>query len=126
MIQLVFKSLDPSYSAAVGPASCFRFTGPSVHASHTTMPVAEHRNLGWDVSGQHYTRFDCSGPVLIHFKGDPGQTSEPRAAVTRFWAADGFLYADGEHLAKFDEGTGLWRNGTDGSSWPVIVVESAA
>jgi len=122
VIQLVFKGVSSTYSTTVGPATSFRFHGPGVHHGDTGELVAEHRNLGWELGGEHYVRFDCRGPAVLRFEGDGGAVSKPREPGTQIWAADGVMYMDGEPVAKFDEGTGRWQDIDTDVRWPVLVL----
>jgi len=125
MMQLVFKGVVLTPPVMVGPAPSFRLEGTILRRGDTGQSVAEHRNWGWQILGQHFTRFDCVGRSVIEFRGEAAGRLPPQMPAERVRATDGVLYADDEPIAKFDESSGHWRDFETSMAWATVVLTPA-
>jgi hypothetical protein len=126
MIRLVFVSNEAAESVTLGPALRFWIAGDFVRQGPDGAIVATYCHHHWDVQGQHFPSSDCNDRTLIHFEDAAGGPSKDLGPFTRFFSADGVMYADGSLFAKFIEESQLWHCFVSENFWPVMVIKPVA
>jgi len=125
-IQLVFHGWSAAQRVALGPAPWFRVAGNFIREGPAGEIVAALRNHQWVLKDQHFTRFECAQPVVLHFEDAAGGASPPLGPYGAISVADGALYAGEKLVAKFVEETQLWHCFPTENFWPVVVLSPAS
>jgi hypothetical protein len=122
MISLVFGGPSVADKAVVGPAAGFRIAGNFVRELPGGTIVAQYERFHWTIRGNHYTTYECVGPVIAYFEEQLGGKSTVFGPFGELRCADGVMYADKEFFARFIEESLLWSSVITKTHWPMIVI----
>jgi hypothetical protein len=122
MVELRFEGLSAHQSVVAGPAPWFRIAGNYVRQGPSGAVVAQLERHQWSVGQQFFSRFDCRGPLVVHFEDAGGEPSGAFGPFTSLAVADGTMYSGDRVLAKFAEETQLWHAFPTETYWPVLVI----
>jgi len=126
MIELDFKSGHPDKPATLGPAPWFRIAGNFIRQGPHGNIVGTFRMHHWEVGGHYYARYDCKGPVLVHFEDLEGGKTESFGPFPYLYAQDGVMHVEDNLFAKFIEENQVWHAFAMETFWPVLVIESGS
>jgi hypothetical protein len=125
MLTLEFRGIHSPGARPVGPFAGVRVAGNFIRAQPGMQVVAQYMRHQWHINGEHFSRYDCCGPVSIYFL-DAMESESPRfGPFEHLFAADGTMYVDGELFAKFIEETLLWHSFRLETHWPNLIIEPA-
>ncbi len=122
MIKLLFE--DGPRRVELGPAPWFRVAGNFIRKGPHGSICGTFRMHHWEVSGQHFARYDCKEPALVHFEDAQGGQTEDFGPFSFLDAQDGVMHAEKNLFAKFLEETQMWHCFPTETFWPVLVVKS--
>lgn len=125
MIRLLFGGVAKIHDVALGPAEAFRIAGNFIRQLPSGEIVAHYRNHQWQIGKNHFSRYDCTQPTVIHFEAADGTPSSTFGPFHKLFVADGTLYADEDLFAKFMEETLNWHSYRLETYWPTLVISSA-
>src|SRR5215212_7553971 len=92
MLHLQFVGMLPADSATIGPAHRFRIAGNFIRDAQTGDILANYLNHFWHVQGKCFTRYDCGGPVLMHFEDLEGGETPHYGPFDDLSVADGSVH----------------------------------
>jgi hypothetical protein len=125
MIKLYFENGAPDHSITLGPAPWFRIAGNFIRQGPHGTIMGTFRLHHWEVNSHLFARYDCEGPVLVHFEDVHGGQTENFGPFSRLFAQDGVLHVGEKELfAKFIEETQMWHVFPVETYWPVMVIEA--
>jgi hypothetical protein len=124
MIQLYFENGSRDNAAKLGPAPWFRIAGNFIRQGPHGAIVGTFRMHHWEVNARHFARYDCEGPVTLHFEDLEGGKTEYFGPFSRIYAQDGVMHAEKELFAKFVEENQVWHAFATETFWPVLVIEA--
>lgn len=125
MITLEFRALQAQHTFSIGPAEAFLVAGNFVRRLPEGEVVAEYVRHRWRIGTQHFSRYDCHEPTLLHFEDANGAPTERFGPFDHLFVADGTMYADNELFAKFAEETLLWHSFRLETYGPRLVIGAA-
>jgi hypothetical protein len=121
-LTLVFRS---AVVHTVGPLTSFRLNGEALRTPDGELVAKHERNI-WQISGAHYPRVECKGPVSIWFeRGSKPEVSRKFGPHEDLAIFDGVAYIGKRVFASFDKTAHDWYSHENGQHWRVMVVESA-
>ena len=126
MIELRFENGTRNAAIVLGPAPWFRVSGNFIRQGPHGTISGTFRMHHWEVNARHFARYDCDGPVLVHFEDAEGGKTEDFGPFNRVYAQDGVMHVEKELFAKFLEETQMWHVFPIETYWPVMVIKSAA
>lgn len=123
VVTLRFTSMFSSRQE-LGPIEGMFFVGRRMIEHPSGHVLAEYEDGVWKVGGSYFVRVDFEGvrPLMIHFLRSDRTPSPSIAPVLSGFVADGSLYAESRHIARYQESSGNWVSSC-GREWPVIVAE---
>jgi hypothetical protein len=122
MIHLLFGGIASANDVKVGPAHAFKIAGNFIRALPADEVVASYHNHQWQIGNDHFSRYDCTKPVYIHFEAADGTRTAAFGPFGKLVTADGTMYADEELFAKFIDETINWHSYELETYWPTLVI----
>jgi hypothetical protein len=122
MLELQFIGINPIHRASIGPVASFRVAGNFIRNADTSEILARYLNHFWHVEAMFFTRYDCSGPVFMHFEDLEGGETPRYGPFDHLSVADGSVHHDDKLVAKFIDPTLLWHDIESDTYWQNLIL----
>jgi hypothetical protein len=122
MLRLRFIGINPIHRACLGPAASFRVAGNFIRDAATGEILARYLNHFWHVDAMFFTRYDCPGPVLMHFEDLEGGETPQYGPFEHLSVSDGSVHYGDKLVAKFIDPTLLWHDIESDTYWQNMIL----
>lgn len=124
MLQLQFLGINPFHRASIGPVSRLRVAGNFIRNADSGEILARYLNHFWHVQEMFFTRYDCPGPVCMHFEDLEGGATPRYGPFEQLSVADGSVHFGDKLVAKFIDPTLLWHDIESDTYWQNMILSS--